>query len=96
MVTDLVFGADPTFWSQQRTWGTIFSGAGTLTGWSTAQAATVYSSTGVERNLSSIGSFTIEGTTLTWSAVPEHSNVWIAGLIALGLLRRKRAAAIYQ
>jgi autotransporter-associated beta strand protein len=95
VVTDLDFSSG-TFWASQQTWSTIFSGAGTLTGWATAQAATVYSSTGTLRNISSIGSFTIDGATLTWNAVPEHSNVMIGGLIALGLLRRKRTTAFHQ
>jgi hypothetical protein len=38
------------------------------------------------------GFFTLSGSTLTWSAVPEVSNALIGGLIGLGLLRRRRAA----
>jgi autotransporter-associated beta strand protein len=89
VVTDLDFGAASGFWNQQRVWTTIFSGSGTLSGW-LEQAATVYDTQGVARNTSSFGSFTISGTTLTWNAVPEPSNLLIGALIGFGITRRGR------
>jgi hypothetical protein len=87
----VVFGtgvsmADP-FWSTPnitQTWdiATIF-GKG-LTG---AFSTTVATSTDV----SSYGSFTITGTSLTWTAVPEPTSALAGLLIAAGLLRRRRA-----
>ena len=52
-----------------------------------AFAPTVQTSTDV----SSYGSFTINGTSLTWSAVPEPTSALAGLLIAAGLLRRRRA-----
>ena len=86
----VVFGtgvsmADP-FWSTPnitQTWdiATIF-GKG-LTG---AFSTTVATSTDV----SSYGSFTITGTSLTWTAVPEPTSALAGLLITAGLLRRRR------
>lgn len=87
VVTDLDFSN--AFWTQQRTWATIFDGTGTLTGWSSSMA-NVYNSAGTLRDVAVYGSFTISGSTLTWAAVPEISNVLIGGLLGLGLLRRRR------
>ncbi len=49
-----------------------------------------YDSTGVF-DVSSKGSFTITGTSLTWTAVPEPTSALAGLLITAGLLRRRRA-----
>lgn len=89
VVTGLDFSPAAPFWAQSRTWN-VFTGTGTLTGWAQT-LATVYNSSGVARNdVAAYGSFTISGASLTWTAVPETSNVLIGSLIGLGLLRRRR------
>ncbi len=50
-----------------------------------------YDSTGAF-DVSSKGSFTINGSSLTWSAVPEPTSALAGLLITAGLLRRRRAA----
>ena len=75
------------FWSTPyvtQTWdiATIF-GKGFTSG---AFAPTVQTSTDV----SSYGSFTINGTSLTWTAVPEPTTALAGLLLTAGLLRRRR------
>ena len=90
VVTDLDFSSTP-FWSDQQQWNSIFNSFGTTTGWSSLAAASVYSTAGVLRDVSTYGSFTITGSTLTWSAVPEPGGTLAGLLLGIGLLRRRRA-----
>ena len=48
------------------------------------------SSTGSLGTPTSQGSFTISGSSLTWTAVPEPSGVLAGMLLGAGLLRRRR------
>jgi hypothetical protein len=89
VVTDLNFSGD-AFWETQKTWSTIFNSFGTTTGWSSLTAASVYSTSGTLRDVSTQGSFTITGSSLTWSAVPEPSSALAGLLLGAGLLRRRR------
>lgn len=77
-----------SFWNTPnitRTWTNIFSEFSTLNGGFDTSNLQV---TG--QNVSEIGSFTITGTSLTWTAVPEPSSM-LAGLLLVGqLLRRRR------
>ena len=50
-----------------------------------------FASVQTNHDVSSYGSFTIDGTSLTWTAVPEAGNALAGLLLAAGLLRRRRA-----
>jgi hypothetical protein len=39
------------------------------------------------------GQFTLNPTNLTWTAVPEASNLLIGGLLGLGMMSRRRKQA---
>jgi len=100
----VILGAGVTntgaFWNQSHSWN-IFSVSGTT---SQAVAATVspYSAgqlfdsiDGANPNtqFSGVnGSFTFNGSTLTWTAVPEPTSALVGLLIGAGLLRRRRTA----
>lgn len=90
VVTDLAFNT--AFWEGTQTWDTIFDGT-SLTGWASAVSATVYDTAGNLRSVSGFGSFTISGTALTWTAIPEPTSALAGLLLASGLLRRRRPAA---
>jgi hypothetical protein len=51
-----------------------------------------YTAAGDPVDVSSYGSFTFTGTTLTWNAVPEPTSALAGLLLAAGLLRRHRGA----
>ncbi len=72
-----------SFWSSTRTWDGIFSGFGSISG----DGFTTIELSGTH---SSPGSFTMEGTTLTWSAVPEPRGALAGLVLGAGLLRRRR------
>ena len=73
-----------------QTWdiATIF-GKSFTTG---AFSPTVQTSTDV----SPYGSFTISGTSLTWTAVPEPTSALVGLLITAGLLRRRRGGVMFK
>ena len=52
-----------------------------------------FASVTTNQDVSRYGSFTINGTALTWTAVPELSNLLVGGVLAAGLLRRRRIGA---
>ncbi len=80
-----------TFWTTNQTWSNIFNVAGTTTsGWSNTPVS-VFNTGNVLQDVSSVGSFTITGSTLTWSAVPEPTSALASLLLGAGLLRRRRA-----
>ena len=81
-----------TFWTQNQTWSNILNVTGTTTsGWSNT-AVSVFNTSGTLQNVSTYGSFTISGSTLTWNAVPEPTSALVGLLITAGLLRRRRVA----
>jgi len=51
-----------------------------------------FASVQTNHNVSSYGSFTIDGNSLTWTAVPEAGNALAGLLLVAGLLRRRRCA----
>ena len=51
-----------------------------------------FASVTTNQDVSPYGSFTIDGSALTWTAVPELSNLLIGGLLGVGMLRRGRKA----
>jgi fibronectin-binding autotransporter adhesin len=85
--------SDP-YWSSNRTWSDVF----TNTGGSPISYSAVFSSisganltwNGMKAEASSGGSFMISGSDLTWTAVPEVSNLWTVGLLSLSVFRRRK------
>jgi autotransporter-associated beta strand protein len=80
-----------TFWNQSRTWTDIFTtdGSNAISDWAGLFTVAVVNSS--FQTVSPVnGSFSVSGSTLTWSAVPEVSSVLVGGLLGLGLLRRRR------
>jgi autotransporter-associated beta strand protein len=57
-----------------------------------AFASGAFSSVETSTDVSSYGSFSITGTSLTWTAVPEPSSALAGILLGLGLLHRRRPA----
>lgn len=85
-----------SFWNQDRVWNDIFmtSSGGTPIDFSSIFGGgfEFYNSSGNIGNTNSTGrGFTISGSSLSWSAVPEPSSAMAGLLIAAGLLRRRRA-----
>lgn len=86
---------DETFWDTDRTWANIFTG---LDGSSALNIAAVFktsveyfNSAGLVTNANATRSFTLSGTSLVWSAVPEPATTTLACLLlTAGLLRRRR------
>ena len=83
------------FWDQAQTWNNIFSVSGSTTEAATGHlfnAFQVYTgSTDITTGTSTAqGSFTMNGSTLTWTAVPEPSSALAGLLVATGLFRRRR------
>ena len=83
-----------TFWNQTRTWEDIFKsadGSAALSGWAPVfSGGFQYSYNGQNVQPTTQGSFTMTGSSLTWSAVPEPSNAIIGLVAATALLRRRR------
>jgi autotransporter-associated beta strand protein len=83
------------FWNQDRTWEDIFKsadGSTTLSNWASVfSGGFQYSYNGKTVAPTSSGSFTLTGNSLTWSAVPEPSNLLAGMLAASALLRRRRS-----
>lgn len=103
--TDAVFKAILTtgsfsdaFWSSERTWNNIFTNTTETTPLSFAG---IFSrgieywegSTNVTSTVNNLGRFTLSGSTLTWSAVPEPSSTLGGLLLLAGLMRRRRERA---
>ena len=87
------FAAD--FWNNDHTWTDIFktSDSGTAVSFASvfnAGAIEYWNSGGNIGNTNGTRSFTISGSTLSWSAIPEPSSALAGLLIAAGLLRRRR------
>lgn len=80
---------DSSFWNSNRTWSTIFTG---FTGGNFSNSRLLVVDSGASPyNTGAQGQFSIRGTTLTWSAVPEPSAAAIGLLLGAGALRRRRA-----
>jgi hypothetical protein len=82
-LTDIQVNGD-TFWdppSGKQEWSLASIFGTSVSGFTSVQTNT---------NVSSFGSFSIDGTNLTWTAVPEPSNLLAGMLLAAGLLRRRR------
>ncbi len=85
-----------TFWNTTQIWNNIFNVSGTTTNAATGHLFDkfeVYNGTTNITLASAIqGAFTTNGSTLTWTAVPEPTSALAGLLIAAGLLRRRRNA----
>lgn len=90
-------GFGDSFWSVNRQWTDVFSG------FTSGNISSVFSSitgSGITWNSGngrgevgiggSRGYFTLSGSNLNWTAVPEVSNVLVSVVLAAGLLRRRR------
>jgi len=82
-----------SFWNQNREWTDIFKsadGSTNLSDWAAVFGGGFqYAYNGQSVAPTSSGSFSVTGNTLTWSAVPEPSNL-LAGLLAVSALLRRR------
>jgi len=80
-----------TFWQQSRHWDDIFTNVDGTTNWN---IASIFSSVQTYNSGSSVtptgGSFSMSGTSLTWTAVPEPTTALAGILLGTGLLRRRR------
>jgi hypothetical protein len=77
------------FWDSNQTWANIFSPGAAL--------ATIFNggfggNVPVSGIVAGRGSFSFSSSSLEWSAVPEPSSALAGILLALGLLRRRRAS----
>ncbi|MEX1049361.1 MAG: autotransporter-associated beta strand repeat-containing protein [Akkermansiaceae bacterium] len=83
-----------SFWNQTREWTDIFktaNGSTTLSNWAGVFGGGFqYAYNGQTVAPISAGSFAVSGNSLTWSAVPEPSNLLAGMLAASALLRRRR------
>jgi len=78
-----------SFWDTNQTWSSIFSGFSTITGGFTNLLVV---DTNDSAYTSVRGSFSVSGTSVTWTAVPEPTSALAGLLITAGLLRRRRVA----
>ena len=82
------------FWNQTRVWTDIFKsadGATALSDWASVFSGGLqYAYNGQSAAPTSSGSFVVSGNTLTWTAVPEPSNLLAGLLAASAMLRRRR------
>ena len=83
-----------SFWTSDRSWTDIFktSDAGSNLNFQSIFSSFQYfeGSTDVTAGISSYGSFTINGSTLNWTAIPEPTSALAGLLLGFGLLRRRR------
>ena len=82
-----------TFWDSNRAWDNIFSYGSLDGGWTANTPVSIFDTAGAPVDVSTEGYFTMTGTTLNWTMVPELSNLLIGGLLGVGLLMRRRPAA---
>jgi autotransporter-associated beta strand protein len=95
VIVSSAFDFTTAFWDNNHTWSDIFTVTGSATGWAAGTAVDVNTynfatNTYATANPSAQGAFTISGTTLTWTAVPEPTSALAGLLIGAGLLRRRR------
>ena len=81
------------FWASQQSWSNIFDSGSLSGGWAENTPVSVYtfdSATNTYTYVPVEGSFTITGTTLNWTPIPEPGSLLAGALIGAGLLRRRR------
>lgn len=85
------------FWGQNHVWDNIFQVAGAITGdFGNDIFVNVYDTNGTLLDISPVGTFTVTGTTVSYTAIPEPGTLVLAlltGVAALGTarLRKKKA-----
>jgi autotransporter-associated beta strand protein len=77
------------FWNTDQSWN-IFTNASTVTGTFLINSISNDMNSTAYTALHPNGHFAMSGATLTWTAVPELSNVLAGLLLGAGLLRRRR------
>ncbi len=82
--------SDNTFWGSQKSWQ-VFSVGGATTGGFANFVVTNDSIGNSYTTYYPSGGFTYTGSTLSWTPVPEVSNLLAGGLLGAGLLRRRRS-----
>jgi autotransporter-associated beta strand protein len=81
------------FWTENRAFTDIFSvTGGTTSAWNNTVVA-VFNTSNEVQNVSALGAFTVTGTTLNWTAVPEPTNMLVGGLLGLAVMSRRRKQA---
>jgi len=83
------------FWNQNETWNNIFNVSGTTTEAISSHLFDMFQVYSGGTDITSAtavnyGHFSMSGSSLTWSAVPEPSSALVGLLIGAGLLRRRR------
>lgn len=85
-----------TFWATSHAWTDIFKtgDAGSALSFASVFSGGVqyYNASGIVSSPTTQGSFTINGSSLNWSAVPEPTSALAGLLLGAGLLRRRRCA----
>jgi autotransporter-associated beta strand protein len=83
-----------SFWQQNRTWADIFKNSAES---ASLSMESIFSSfqywegnTDVTSGIKAYGSFSIDGSTLNWTAIPEPTTALAGLLLTAGLLRRRR------
>ena len=79
------------FWDTNKSWTNIFTGSGSF---DLSSIFTTFGGSGIASNgsVTGQGQFSFTSNTLSWTPIPELSNVLIGGLLGVGLLRRRRNA----
>ena len=84
-----------SFWLSNQSWSTVITTNGTaaLSNWATlfGSSVSVVDSSFATLDTSAKGTFTLSGSTVNWTAVPEPTSALAGLLITAGLLRRRRA-----
>ncbi len=80
------------FWDTGKTWSDIFTVTGSATDLSTIFTTVKWfeNTTEMTSLTAARGSFSVTGSTLTWTAVPEPTSALAGILLGFGLLRRRR------
>jgi len=90
VVTDVLFSIEDAFWAEQQTWSDFFLVNTSAKDWGVLMNVPVFDTGGNPRNVSDVGTFTMEGTILTWTPIPEPSTILAGLLLMAGLFRRQR------
>jgi autotransporter-associated beta strand protein len=84
------------FWATDQTWTDIFMVDGTnpIANWADLFSVAVVDSDLDPLSTDSFGTFSVDGNTLTWTAIPEPTTALGGLLLGAGLLRRRRGEKV--